>query len=404
MDLQFLGFRTEEGSPAHEAVAAARYYTTRDGSEPWLVAYTPVARVNPYQNLCYGWFGDHGLATTPVTHPWSFDALTALFGQTAGVVLHLHWLSFVLEDATNPTEARNLVEQFLEKLRGFRAAGGKVVWTVHNVVPHDARFLDQEVDLQQAVADQADLVHVMSEDTPELVREVLQLDHARVVTVPHPAYHGAYEDFVRRDHARLTLGIDPDETVYVVFGAIKAYKGIERLVEGFNLLLKRSQVPRRLVIAGGADGDPDTQALVRQLRIHPYVLIQDVKVAAERAQYMLRAADLMVLPHQRALNSGGALLGPTFELPVVANRVGVLPGLLPSEMAEFFADDTPQDVANALEQADRLVTAEARQSAHDFADRYRPEYISRTLAEAFCERLDLSPGLHHPVSQSSQQP
>lgn len=389
MELQFQGFQTEEGSPVHEAVASARYYTTRDGRDPWLFGYLPVARMNPYQALSYGSFGDHGLAVTPVTDPWSFDRLTVMGGQTKGVIVHLHWLSVVLSDATSASDAAARAAEFLAKVVAFRSKGGKVVWTVHNMVSHDARYLEEELRLQQAVADEADLIHVMSEDTPDLVREHLVLDPAKTICVPHPGYQGAYADVVPRDHARLALALDPDETVYLVFGAIKAYKGIERLVEGFNLLLERSDAPRRLVIAGGADRDRETAELVRQLRIHPYVLIDDAKVPGDKAQYLLRAADIMVLPHERALNSGGALLGPTFGLPLVSSRVGVLPGLLSEDFTEFIDGATPEDVADALERADRLRSEEARTAARAFADRHHPDTVSPALARAIREGLRL---------------
>lgn len=392
MELQFQGFLTEQGSPVHEAVSAARYYTSRDGKEPWLFAYTPVARMNPYQALSYGSFGDHGLAVTPVTDPWSFDRLTVMGGQTEGVIVHLHWLSVVLADASSAAEAAERSAAFLAKMSSFRAKGGKIVWTVHNMVSHDARFLEEELRLQQAVADEADLIHVMTEDTPALVAQHLRLDPDKTICVPHPGYHGAYPDLVPQDHARLALGLDPDETVYLAFGAIKAYKGIEPLVEGFNVLLQRSPAPRRLIIAGGADQDRDTAALIRQLRMHPYVLVDDSKIPLDTAQYLLRAADLMVLPHVRALNSGGALLGPTFGLPLVANSVGVLPGLLGPEIAEFIRGETPEDIADALERADRLRNEASRAAAREFADRYHPHTVSPALAQAIRAGLNLDQG------------
>jgi beta-1,4-mannosyltransferase len=392
VELQFQGFQTEQGSPVHEAVSAARYYTSRDGKDPWLFAYTPVARMNPYQALSYGSFGEHGLAVTPVTDPWSFDSLTVMGGQTEGVIVHLHWLSVVLADARSAAEAAEKSAAFLAKMSGFRAKGGKIVWTVHNMVSHDARFLEEELRLQQAVADEADLIHVMTEDTPELVAQHLRLDPDKTICVPHPGYQGAYPDVVPHDHARLALGLDPDETVYLAFGAIKAYKGIERLVEGFNVLLERSSAPRRLIIAGGADSDRQTAELVRQLRMHPYVLVDDTKVPSDKAQYLLRAADLMVLPHVRALNSGGALLGPTFGLPVVASSVGVLPGLLGPEIAEFIQGDTPEDIADALERADRLRNEASRAAARAFADRHHPHTVSPMLAQAIRAGLKLDEG------------
>ena len=55
----------------------------------------------------------------------------------------------------------------------------------------------------------------------DAVREWFTIPENRVVHVPHPSYRGAYQDTVSREQARWELGIDTDETVYALLGAIK---------------------------------------------------------------------------------------------------------------------------------------------------------------------------------------
>lgn len=389
VQLQLQGFRQEPGSPVHEALAAVRNATVRDGRPPVLLAYTPVARMNPYQALIYRHFGDEGIAVSPVLDPESFESLTVLTDQVRGLMLHLHWLNTVLRDARNADDAEARMERYLQRLRAFRAAGGRIVWTVHNMAPHDAVYLTVERALQQAVADLADVVHVMSPDTPALVADFLDLPDDRTVVSPHPSYLGAYPDFVPRDQARTAMGISEDEVVYVVFGAIKAYKGIETLLDGFEAMCARSDTPRRLVIAGGLDRDRRTRRLVKRLRMHPGVLLWDEKVPNERVQYLLRAADLMVLPHRVALNSGAALLGPSFELPLIANPVGVLRGTLDASFTEFLPGPDTDQVAAGLERADRLLTSRAREAAGEFARAHHAERVSPQLARELRQRLEI---------------
>ncbi|MFC7402661.1 glycosyltransferase [Citricoccus sp. GCM10030269] len=418
MQLQLQGFRKEPGSPVHEALAALRNATVRasdqhesarhesdqhgpTGRLPWLVAYTPVARMNPYQALTYRHFGDEQMAVSPVLDPESFEALIPLMDQPSGkqgIVLHLHWLNTVLRGATSQAQAEDLMARYLQRLKRFKDAGGYIAWTVHNLAPHDAVYLNAERALQQSVADLADVVHVMSADTPQLVADFLQLDPERTVVSPHPSYLGAYPDVVPRDQARSMLGLAEDEVVYVVFGAIKAYKGIEGLLAGFDRLRATSTVPRRLIIAGGPDRDRRTRRLLKKLRMHPHVLLHDVKVPNDQVQYLLRAADLMVLSHQVALNSGAAMLGPTFDLPLVANRVGVLPGLLEDSFTEFLPGAEPEAVAAGLERSDRLLTPDARQAAGAFARRHHPELVSADLARQMRARLEGSARPRHDLT------
>lgn len=161
---------------------------------------------------------------------------------------------------------------------------------------------------------------------------------------------------------------------------------------GFNRLLSSSDVPRRLLVAGGPDRDRRTRALLKRLRMHPHVLVHDVKVPNEQVQYLMRAADLMVLPHQVALNSGAALLGPSFGLPLVANRVGVLPGTLSGDFTEFMSSTAPEDVAAALARADRLLGSDARHAARDFAEAHHARTVSTEFARDLRTRLSLASG------------
>ena len=52
----------------------------------------------------------------------------------------------------------------------------------------------------------------------------------RTFVVEHPLYSGVYPDYVSRAAARRMLGVDDDEVVLLGFGAIRPYKGFDRLV------------------------------------------------------------------------------------------------------------------------------------------------------------------------------
>lgn len=391
MLLTYRGFAREPGSPLHEAMAHLRGHRRGRGGEsaarPYLLGCAPVARMNPYQQLLYRGMAAQDIVTTPVLSVDGFDPLLAVRAETSGVGVHLHWLNPVLAGARDGADARARVDRFLERVDGFIDADGRVVWTVHNVLPHDAVHLEQERRLQQGVADRAHLIHVMHPDTADVLGESLRWDSARTVVAPHPSYAGAYPDTVRRDEARGVLGIHEDEVVYVALGAIKAYKGIDTLLDAFDQLCREDVTPRRLVVAGPADTSPHTRALVKRLRTNPRVLVQAGPVPGDRVQYLLRSADMAVLPHLRALNSGGALLGPTYGLPVLAARVGVLPAVLQPEFTEFFQDHTVPGMTAGLRAADRLLSAEARDAASDFARQHDPDLIGERFAQVLRARL-----------------
>ena len=375
----FEGWRVQPGSPVPEALAALRALTAQTNVDPIVLGVTPVARSNPFQSLLYREFFRQGIAVAPVTDPMTFSGLSSISDvEGVRVGIHLHWLSFVLSGAQDLAEARKAVREFGDLLDAFRSKGGMVVWTVHNVLPHDATYVDEEIALRNMVAASATAIHVMSEATLAAVDGTVRLDPNRVIVAPHPSYVGAYPDFATRDDARLALGIEPDELVYVMFGAIKPYKGLDALLDAFDVVQRRSQRRVRLVVAGQPDQSPSAQRFVDRCRVHPFVLIRPSKVPAEHVQYYLRAADVGIAPYERVLNSGATVLYTTFGLPSVVPAVGALRASLPPNAHVAF--DHPTKLPDALLEAASLTTSRAADELRSYAEHHGSGVVSGAFA------------------------
>lgn len=388
----FEGWRSQPGSPVTEALAAVRAVQALTDVEPVVLGVAPVARANPFQSLLYSEFYRNGIAVSPVTDPWTFPLLTDLGGLR--VAVHLHWLSFVLAPTTTSADARDAVRGFAETLDAFRSAGGQIVWTVHNVLPHDARFPEEEITLRNIVADSATVVHVMSEATLQAVAHTAAIDSARVVVAPHPSYIGAYPDTVTREEARLALGIEPDELVFVLFGAIKPYKGLGRLIEAFDDARRRSARRMRLLVAGNPDATPVAEQFVERCLVHPFVSIRASKVPAEHVQYFLRAADVGLAPYERVLNSGAAMLYTTFGLPSVVPDEPPLCSSLPSGAHVVFEDTAA--LPSALLEAAELVGDGTTAIVRAHAEALAPTTVSGPFAREVHRRLlNRGPQLNH---------
>ncbi|MEE2528799.1 glycosyltransferase [Pseudarthrobacter sp. J75] len=399
MKLHFAGFKDEVGSPVNEGLNALRYAESLGHEQPILFGYTPLARMNPFQGLLYKSFWNEGFAVTPVAKASNFDKLVALKEFASTVAVHLHWHSAVLAGASSRGEARSRLADFRDQIDSFKQSGGKLVWTVHNLLPHDAKFVDEEIELQAFIADSSDVVHTMSHSTVEAMNGLLTLDAKRILMAPHPSYLGGYEDYVSRHEARVTLGLREDETVYVILGALKPYKGLREFLAGFDEFAAQARPDHKLIIAGEPDGSAEVMEFVKLAKRHPQVLIDDRKIPASLVQYYMRAADFSVVPYLRSLNSGAALLGATFGLPVIASRQGSLTEVLGEEFAEFLPDDSPRGIASALMRAQRLRKPEANEAASTFAAQLAPSTVSTAFARSLRSRL-LPAGTQTPANHA----
>jgi glycosyltransferase involved in cell wall biosynthesis len=322
--------------------------------------------------------------------PVALPALAELRSQRAIVVLHLHWLARVLRGIADETEGLERVSSFVAALDAFRMAGGQIVWTVHNVLPHDTSYPALDRALRAAVVARADIVHILSEGTVEAAATTYEIPAAKVLHVPHPAYLGAYRDDGSDDDARRHYGFGTDDVVFGFVGNIRPYKGLEELLSAFGSL---SAQPRpdgrrvRLLIAGMPSPDAEVHEALERARRQTEIVVDARRIPADELATPMRASDVIVLPHRQSLNSGALLLALSFGRPVVATRSPGVSETVGEDAAILVEAGDAAALGRGLREADRLLAPEARDAALATARRFEPDEVSRMFVRALRERL-----------------
>ena len=357
-----------------DALDQGRRSQTGPAPSKALHVFPDYSAANPYQKMLNARLGDVDAYAVPVRQLLPHLTTRTQRPGDPGV-LNLHWTSPILQPADGPFRARLRLTQYTRLLDAFIARGGRLVWTVHNVLPHDVRYRRSEIELARVLADRADVIHVLTEATLDEVRDVYDLDPAKVVVVEHSSYVGQYPQTITRADARARLGVSPDDKVMVALGGIRPYKGLEALIDVLDELVLDDPTVR-LLIAGQASKDPAVEQLRERCETHPRVTASFKHVLDDEVQVWMTAADLAVLAHRQVLNSGAFMLAQTFGLPVVAPRAGSLrawgehPHVRlydPADPADLLStvraalDDFVRDVGRAqVVRQESLAAAEAR--------------------------------------------
>jgi glycosyltransferase involved in cell wall biosynthesis len=378
------------GRAVGEALQAIKQLEALGHRQPLIVAYHPVARLNPYQAMLYSRAWQNGAAAVPLFHIEELDGLSALRDH-ARIVLHLHWLNLILKDVQGDAEAAGAIRAFVERLDRFRADRGGLIWSIHNVLPHETRMPAREAELRQAVAHRADVVHVLAARTRDATSGLFTYAAEKEFHVPHPSYAGAYPDYVTGDEARYQLGLPPSVTVFAAIGAIKPYKGLVELLDAFDELGSRNGRASRLVIAGLPGDEAAVTDLLERCLLHPFVSLHAHAIPAEEIQLFFRAADIAVMPYGGALNSGALMLALTFGVPViVANDMGLSDVVTP-EMSRTFEPGSRRSLVSALQRSEELTTHDARSAALAIAQQHNPAALSDRFFEGIRERISARP-------------
>ncbi len=345
-----------------------------------LLGFFPDYRsTNPYQDMLYARAADTGFTPLPVSaEPLPVAEHAAWRGR--GFVYHVHWTAPVLGPAQTRRAAEQRCDRFLADLDAVRSCGGRVVWTVHNVLPHECTYPDVERRLRAGLAERADLVHVMCAETPDIVASHYELPADRTHVVPHGSYVDVYPNIVDERQARLELGLKPEHVVLLCLGGIRPYKGIGELLDAFEIVA-RERAEYRLVVAGRPGRFRELEALRRRCDAQPQVIPYFEPVDDVDLQVFFNAADGVVLPHKQVLNSGALQLAWSFGRPVIAPRRGCLTGQVTPDVGVTFEGHT--DLVAALRQAVDLRSS----SAPTAAFRRAAEYPFTAMSQEFLAQL-----------------
>ncbi|WP_158093719.1 glycosyltransferase [Erythrobacter sanguineus] len=279
---------------------------------------------NAYQNLLY-----KSLEGIDVT-PGDIDSCIALLSRSGSgdtrVVFHLHWTNPIFANGSNEADAAQRASDFVAKLRLFHSRGGRIIWTIHNVISHEPKYLDVELDLHRTLANLSDWIHVHHLAVVEDARPHYTLPPEKVLVAAHGNYIGTLNTEITSAEARERLGIPMHATVFLFLGQIRSYKGVDELIDTFNELSSHHDNVW-LVMAGKMLG-VSQQEVAARLGSHGRVVFRPGYVADEDMQIYLNSADVMVLPYRKVSTSGSALLAMSFALPVICPASGLLSYLI----------------------------------------------------------------------------
>lgn len=231
-----------------------------------------------------------------------------------------------------------LFSRFLWTL--IKKTGGKVVYTAHNVLPHNRGRLDKPI--YRYIFTRADLIILHAEANRGALKSTAP-GHAPVSVIPH----GHYAFFKQgtsgsKEEAKARLGLNVDDPVVLFFGLIQPYKGLDDLINACRTLRRRFRPLKLLIVGKPHNGFNKYEGLINEHGLSDMVIKSLNYVEINKVAMYFRAADVAALPYKETYQSGVAHIALAFGLPVVGSKTGGLPEII--ETAECGLVYEPGDV------------------------------------------------------------
>jgi glycosyltransferase involved in cell wall biosynthesis len=270
-----------------------------------------------------------------------FGHLKFVFSALAGnsSIVHYHWLEF--------QDKRALLGMIYKWICLFmyKLSGGKLVWTIHNKMPHNKRYYKKNFLLRKWMARKADILHVHCETAADEMSEFFNIPRKKFVVIPHPKFpaklipHAAAAEAINQ---RFDLNLKGTDSIFLNFGNISTYKGIAEIARIFKTL----DPNKKLIIAGP----------VKKGHMHVYKELKTIQEDAENIciipQFIseecvaefFNAADYAVFNYHDILTSGGVELARSYRKKIILPLTGCLkeleglPNVIPFKTSEELKD------------------------------------------------------------------
>ncbi|MGY2131859.1 glycosyltransferase [Hymenobacter sp. HD11105] len=219
----------------------------------------------------------------------------------------------------------------------------RVVAITDNVIPHEKRPGDRP--LTRYFLSACHGFVTMSRSVLADLRRLHFRQPARYQ--PHPLYDN-FGPFKPKAGALQALGLSADSQYILFFGFIRAYKGLDLLLEAFADK-RLAALPLKLIIAGEFyEPAAPYEALIQLYELENRLVRATDFIPNERVADYFCAANLIVQPYKNATQSGVSQIAYHFERPMLVTDVGGLAELIPDGEVGYVTKAQPKAIADAL--------------------------------------------------------
>ena len=265
--------------------------------------------------------------------------------------------------------------------RSLRKYYGKLVMTVHNVLPHEPA--EGDLALYGSFYRDCDLLIVHNDASKQELKDKCGISDKKIAVIPR----GLYTTYTKESDAR---DADPRRH-FLCFGRIRPYKGVDILLKAISLMSEDDRNKCLFIIRGEQYPklDPTNyRALIRDYGISDCVEFSNERVPEEEIPFLMGNADALLFPYRKIYGSGVLLMSYTYEVPVIASDVPTfVEGTDQGQAGVLFRSEDPDDLKRAILEAmtwDQEKVESCRQAIRRIVDEHHNwKVTARSTLEAY---------------------
>ncbi len=215
-----------------------------------------------------------------------------------------------------------------------------IVALIDNILPHEKRFGDRF--LSKYFTDSVDKFITMSQ---HVKNDLSSFTNKPTMLVNHPLIDN-FGTKIDKNEARTLLNLPSDRFIFLFFGFIRKYKGLDLLIDALDFIPKDKNIT--LVIAG--EFYAHESEIINQIASSTskdFIISRTHYISDDEVAHYFSASDCVIQPYRSATQSGVTPLAYHFEVPMIVTNVGALPDLVPDPLG-IVCEPEPKSIAAAM--------------------------------------------------------
>jgi glycosyltransferase involved in cell wall biosynthesis len=226
----------------------------------------------------------------------------------------------------------------------LRLLGVRLVFTAHNVLPHENSPIDRLLLFGAYRAARRIIVH--SEYMKNKLTKGFRIDREKVIVIPCGNFdHYIPIEPMSRAKARRDLSLSERDHVALFFGFIREYKGLDLLLDAFEICTAQGR-PFRLVVAGGvhpSELEDRYRRRIDRISADGSIVFHAGFIPSEMVAAYFIGCDVVILPYKETDHSGIVHLAYSFGRPVIATDVGDFSEIIENGKTGYILEENNAD-------------------------------------------------------------
>jgi len=249
-------------------------------------------------------------------------------------ILHYHWLEF--------QDLKSMLGMVykIACIALLKLFGGKLIWTVHNLKPHNKKWLGMHQKMHSWMAQKSDLILVHSKHVIEDVIRYYSVSANKIVVHAHPRFPANIipkEKAISKLNSKYNYSLTKDDLVLGFFGAISSYKKIPETIK----LLNGEKFNGKFLVFGYIK--KGEQKLDQQLRemanTYEWFNYSPGFLEEESIPVVLSAFDWFLINYEEFTTSGSFELAHSYKRKIIAPKKSSILDYEGQENVFLFSDE-----------------------------------------------------------------